>query len=154
MVSFEKSVGVVVFRKEGDKLEYLLLHYESGHWDFPKGHVEGAESEEETLRREAQEETGLSDLKIIQGFKKTIRYFYQAKGKEREKRIKTGKDVEIKKTVVYYAAETKSKEVSISFEHIDYAWLDYEKALERITYKNAKEILEEINEYLSKNSSV
>lgn len=149
MVSFEKSVGAVIFRREGNKLEYLLLHYESGHWDFPKGHIEGAESDEETLRREAREETGLSDLKIMPGFKKTIRYFYQAKGKEKEKRIKAGKDIKIEKTVVYYAAETKSKEVLISFEHIGYVWLDYEKALERVTYKNAKEILEEVNKCLN-----
>ncbi|MDZ4384915.1 MAG: NUDIX domain-containing protein, partial [Candidatus Moranbacteria bacterium] len=64
-ISFEKSVGAVVFRKKetGGK-EFLLLHYPSGHWDFPKGHIESGETEEGTLRREVEEETGLKDLKL------------------------------------------------------------------------------------------
>jgi hypothetical protein len=49
---WEVSVGAVVFTGEKNKRQYLLLHYPSGHFDFPKGHVEVGETEEETLRRE------------------------------------------------------------------------------------------------------
>ena len=35
----EKSAGAILFVKEKEP-RYLLLHYEAGHWDFPKGHVE------------------------------------------------------------------------------------------------------------------
>ncbi|MEW6722749.1 MAG: NUDIX domain-containing protein, partial [Candidatus Micrarchaeota archaeon] len=50
----EKSCGIILFR-EGEKRLYLLLHYEEGHWDFPKGHVEAGESEHEAASREAVE---------------------------------------------------------------------------------------------------
>ena len=54
----EKSAGAIVFRKEKEPV-YLLLHYEAKHWDFPKGHVEKNETDEQTVRREIQEETGI-----------------------------------------------------------------------------------------------
>ena len=60
----EKSAGAVVFRKEKEPL-YLLLHYEAKHWDFPKGHVEENESDNETVKREVEEETGIKDIEII-----------------------------------------------------------------------------------------
>ena len=68
----EKSAGALIFRMtpvksaEGGVSQeakqfngvknniphYLLLHYESGHWEFAKGHIEKGESEEQTVRRE------------------------------------------------------------------------------------------------------
>lgn len=59
----EKSAGAVIIN---DK-KVLLLHYSSGHWDFPKGHIEKGETELETAKREVKEETGLDikDFEII-----------------------------------------------------------------------------------------
>lgn len=151
MVTFEKSVGGVIFRREDSKIEYLLLHYPSGHWDFPKGHVENGETEQETLKREIAEETGISDLKIISGFRTQIKYFYRAKNQEMEKRKESGKSINIFKKVVYYIAETRTKSVEISFEHLGYAWLDSEQSLERITYKNGKDVLRKADDFLRKN---
>ena len=65
----EKSAGAIIFRKEEGNLCYLLLHYQSGHWDSLKGHIEKEESMEETVRREVEEETGIKDIKIIPSFK-------------------------------------------------------------------------------------
>jgi hypothetical protein len=47
-------------------------------------------------------------------------------------------------------AETKEKNVQISFEHIGYEWLPYEEAIKRLTFQNAKEILQKANEFLNK----
>lgn len=141
MLSFEKSIGAVVFRVEGGQPVFLLLHYPSGHWDFPKGHQEKGENDEETLRREVEEETGIQDLKVFPYSKKQVRYFYQAKGNEKKKRIKQGTGTKIFKRVVYYAAETKTQEVEISFEHVGYEWLSFEEALKRITFKNSKDVI-------------
>jgi 8-oxo-dGTP pyrophosphatase MutT (NUDIX family) len=134
----EFSSGVVIFRKEAGNVIYLLLHYEAGHWDFVKGNVERDESEEETARRETEEEAGIKDLGFVAGFSEKIEYFYK-----RENRT-------IHKQVVFLLAETKTKEVKISWEHIGFEWLPYGKALERLTYKNAKEVLEKAHAFLVK----
>jgi bis(5'-nucleosidyl)-tetraphosphatase len=146
--AFEKSAGAVIFRKEGDKIYFLLLHYESGHWDFTKGHVEKEESETEALKREIQEETSIQNIKILPGFKKRVKYFYKAKGGELEERRKEGRPENVIKQVVYYLAETPEKEVKISFEHTGFQWLSYGEALKRITYKNSKEVLRKADIFL------
>ena len=73
----EKSAGAVIFRKEEDKVYYLLLCHQAGHWSFPKGNIEKGEKIEETIEREIQEETGITDIEFISGFKQTIKYFYK-----------------------------------------------------------------------------
>jgi len=131
----EKSAGAVLFRKSNE-IKYLLLHYEEGHWDFPKGHIEEGETEIETLKREVEEETGIKGIEILDSFKEKIQYYY------------TFNEEKILKEVVFYLAKTKTKEVKLSNEHIGYTWLSYEKALEKLTFKNAKDILEKVNEFL------
>ena len=149
LLVFEKSVGAVIFRRREDgKKEFLLLHYPSGHWDFPKGHVEKGENEEETLRREVKEETGIKDLQILPKFRKQLFYFYQAKGQEREKRLAKGKSINIFKRVVFYLAETSQQEVKISFEHVDHQWLAIEEALKKITFPAPRKILEKAQNFL------
>lgn len=132
----EKSAGAVIFRKEGGKVYYLLLHYQSGHWDFPKGNIEKGEKLEDTARRETKEETGIEDINFTPGLKESIKYFYRLKKKN------------IFKIVTFFLAETKTKKVKISWEHIGYKWLPYEEALEQLTFKNAKEILKKANRFL------
>lgn len=134
----EVSAGAVVFREADDKIEYLLLHYESGHWDFPKGNVEKGEAERETVAREVEEETGLLAIEFVEGFKEEIRYFYKREGKT------------IAKRVVFYLSEAKEGEVKLSYEHIGYDWLPYNEALDKLTYKNAKDVLRKANDFLSR----
>ncbi len=73
----EKSAGAIIFRKDNNIPYYLLLHYESGHWGFPKGHIEENENEEGAARREIEEETGIKNIKIIDGFKEYEKYFFR-----------------------------------------------------------------------------
>lgn len=171
MIAFEKSVGAVVFRSpryssgeagrkdpvksaeadhgaSNNKIKYLLLNYRGGHWDFPKGHSGKNENDEETLRREVAEETGIQDLEIIPDFKKQIRYFYRAKDNEKIERKQNGKSINIFKKAIFYLAETKTEDVQTSFEHLGYVWLNYSDALERLTYKNAKNVLKKAQEFL------
>ena len=139
----EKSAGAVIFRKEGNKIYYLLLHYPSSakapkeYWDFPKGHIEKGENLEETVKREIEEETGLTDIKFVEGFKEGIKYFFKFK------------EVNILKFVTFYLVKTKTKDIKISREHLDYKWLFYKEAIEKLTFKNAKEILKKANDYFS-----
>lgn len=145
----EISVGAVVFRRQGNKIYYLLLHYEAGHWGFPKGHIEKGENEKETLIREIKEETGLEDIKIISGFKEYIKYIFRNVYKL-EKKEKT-KASWVFKIVIYYLIEVRTKEVKISFEHTGYKWLEYQEALKCLTFKNTKEVLKKAHKFLLKN---
>src|SRR5574341_1111364 len=131
----KKSCGAIVF-KRNIEVKYLLLHYEAGHWDYVKGEVERGESEKDTALRELEEETGITDGRFIGDFREEISYFYKMRGQT------------IHKVVVFLLIETQTSEISLSFEHIGYEWLDYQKAMERLTYKNAKDVLEKAHNYL------
>ena len=144
----EKSAGAVVFRKEDSKAYYLLLHYEAGHWGFPKGHIEEKEEEKETVKREVAEETGIKDIKIINGFKEYVKYFFRKSYNLKKSEKKEAPWVF--KIVTFYLAETKTEEVKISFEHVNYKWLSYEQAIKKLTFKTAKEILKKANDFLVK----
>ncbi len=132
----EKSAGAVVFYCEGNSIEYLLLLYEAGHWDFPKGNIEEGEEIVETVRREIFEETGIKNITFVPGFKHEIRYFYKKMG-----------DI-VNKKVIFYLVRSHEKNVTLSSEHKDYMWLDYENALKKLTYKTAKETLTKAHNFL------
>lgn len=147
----EKSAGAIIYREEpaspgqgGEgKIYYLLLHYpainrKGGHWEFAKGHVEKNETEEQTIKREVQEETGLEDIEILPGFKEYIKYFFKAKQNPHW----------IFKLVIFYVARTNTKEIKLSPEHIGFDWLPFDQAFKKITYKNSKELLKKANEFI------
>ena len=131
----EKSVGAVLFKKTGEKPEFLLLHYPAGHWGIPKGHVEGNETEEETVRREILEETSLSNIELIPNFRHEITYFFR-RGKET-----------IFKEVTVFLARVGEEKVSISNEHTGFEWLSFDYAMQRLTFKNTKDAFEKASSF-------
>lgn len=143
-MSHEQSAGAVVFRHEkGEKgrILYLLLQYEKGHWEFPRGLVgdnDKEESETDAVMREIVEETGITDAKLVGDFRETSAWFFKRDGKV------------VHKEAAYYLAETKQEKVTLSFEHKNYAWLPCEEAVEKVTFKNAKEILRKADNFLQK----
>lgn len=132
----EKSCGIIVFHEDEEERKYLLLHYPSGHWDFPKGHIEEGETEKETAARELLEETGIADIEFVEGFRETIDYIYRQKGELSNK------------LVVYFLAKTNLQKVKMSHEHKDFTWLPYEAAFNRVTFDNAKNLLKKAKEFL------
>lgn len=125
----EKSAGILLFREDSGKKMFLLLHYPSGHWDFIKGRIEKNESPRQAALREAMEETGITDIEFSEGFEEKIQYSYQFNGKE------------VRKEVVFFLAKTKTTDVKISHEHLNYIWLEFNEALQKTTYQNAKNLL-------------
>ncbi len=134
----EKSCGAVVFKRNGE-VKYLLLLYDAGHWDYVKGQVEPHESERDTVTRELKEETGITDAHFIENFREEINYFYRREGRT------------VYKEVVFYLMESKESRVKLSYEHIGYEWLNYEQAMAKLTFANAKIVLEKAYEFLKKN---
>ncbi|MBU2028517.1 NUDIX domain-containing protein [Patescibacteria group bacterium] len=150
MFTFEKSVGAVVFRRENNEIKYLLLNHGGDYWNFPKGHTEAKETNKETLRREIEEETGLTDVQIMPSFKHRAFYFYQAKGREKEERKVAGREINIFKMVVFYLAEAQNQDVHVSSEHTGFEWLKFEEALEKLQYKSSKKLLRKVQKELEK----
>jgi 8-oxo-dGTP pyrophosphatase MutT (NUDIX family) len=136
----ETSSGVVLFRKEDEKILFLLLHYPSGHWDFVKGKMEEGESPHETAIRETNEETGITDIEFLDNFEEWIQYNFQFQGEL------------VQKKVVFFLGETKTKDVKISHEHLNFTWMDYTTAMEKTTFDNAKTVLSKSYALLSKTS--
>lgn len=134
----QRSAGVVVYRYNEARYqrEYLLLQYLGGHWDFPKGKLEGAEEWLEAALREVHEETGL-DVAIDPNFKHMFSYrFYDARGRG------------VEKTVVFYLGEAPDLPVKLSKEHVDYIWLPFDQAIDIVTFENAKTLINKAESHL------
>jgi 8-oxo-dGTP pyrophosphatase MutT (NUDIX family) len=146
----EKSAGAIIFHKENGKIEYLLLKGSGGtkNWTLPKGLIEKGEDLEEAALRESREETGLENLRLIPGFKETVRFFFKAKyDYQLERGLKIGQT--ILKFVTYFLAESPSREVKISFEHEDYGWFSFEEAAEKLKKtKTNLDALKKADEFL------
>lgn len=127
----EKSAGFILisdnFRVSLPSV--LLLHYTSGHWDFPKGNIEINETEMEAATRELKEETGIEIFTLIPGFRHILNYNYYRKS------------TVISKQVILFLASTYVDGVVISNEHIGYQWAEINSAVNQLTYSNAKTAL-------------
>ncbi len=121
----EKSCGCVIV----DDNKVLLVKHNAGHWDFPKGHIENNETEEQTALREVKEETNI-DVVIIPGYRYTIEY----SPKEN-----------VLKEVVFFLANKISDELKPQESEIsDIRWVEVNEAIEQITYDDSKNILRKI----------
>lgn len=129
----EYSVAAVVFYEK----EFLLLKYEMGHWGFVKGNKEKGETNEDTIMRELEEETGITDALIIPGFEQKYDYFYNFQ------------DELIHKYVTCLLIKSNTQQVELSYEHTDYEWLSYEDTLEKLSHENTKEVLKIAKKFLS-----
>jgi len=132
----QKSAGIVLFRNASNKNEFLLLNYPQGHWDFVKGKVEPGETPHKTALRETKEETGISDIEFIDDFEESVEYDFRFKNED------------IHKKVIFFLAKTNEKKISLSHEHNDFVWLEYDDALKKTTFRNAKNVLSKANEFL------
>ena len=133
----EVSAGIILFN-DVDKRKFLLLNYPSKHWDFVKGKMEKGETPHETAIRETKEETGISDVEFIDGFEEEIEYYFYAENQE------------IHKKVIFFLGKTETTEIVLSHEHLDFIWLEFDNALSKTTYENAKNLLKKSKVFLDK----
>ncbi|MDX9893203.1 MAG: NUDIX domain-containing protein [Patescibacteria group bacterium] len=139
----EKTVGVITFKRDGHSIRYLLLHHGGSYWNFPKGRQEGLETELESALRELREETGITNIKIIDGFCDGYDYDFDTV-------IEDGVKEKVCKQAVFYLGEVLENEVKISDEHIDYGWFDFKTAQDRMFYQEGRSLLKRAHAFLSK----
>ncbi len=139
----EKSAGFVIYKKEKEKIEFLLLKYpsenrERDYWGLPKGHIEKGESAKEAALRELHEETGLkeSEIKTYPEFRETNKYYFKHEGET------------IFKIVIYFLAQTEKETITVSHEHSDFKWVDLNQAMKLIPFKNIREIVKKANGFI------
>ncbi len=127
----EKSCGAIVYNDD----KVLLIKHNAGHIAFPKGHVEGNETEEETAYREILEETGL-ETKIDNRFRYVISY--------------SPKPLIMKDVVYFVATVTGGKEKPQLEEVSEVMWMPMDRAMEMITFDNDKKVLANALKYINR----
>lgn len=132
----EKSCGAIVYRQQEDAVQLLMIkHRFSGHWSFPKGHIEAGEHENETALREVQEETGL-EIVLQRGFRESVEYCPSP---------------DVKKQVVYFlgvpsggALKKQDSEVS------DICWMGFDRAQREVTFNNDRMLIRKVGRHLER----
>ena len=137
----EISAGIIVYRKTNQGLRFLLLYHGGRYWNFPKGHIEAEEKALQAAIRETMEEAGLkrADLKIDNIFKAYEKFnFFKNK-------------VKVFKTVIFYLAETKNREIRISGEHEGFGWFSYKEAINLLQkHKDSATLLKKANYFIQR----
>ncbi|MBQ9375278.1 MAG: NUDIX domain-containing protein [Ruminococcus sp.] len=130
----EKSCGAIVYRKYHGNTEILLIkHVNSGHWSFPKGHVEGDETEVETAKREILEETGI-EVNLDPTFREIVTYSPK-------------KDTQ--KNVVYFIARAKNTNYVPQEEEIaEIKWVEIDLAGQVLSYENDRSIVNKAKKFI------
>lgn len=134
-MKYEKSCGAIIFTNIDGKIKYVIEQQIEGFHGFPKGHVEGNETEKETALREVFEEVGLKPT-IVEGFRTTDEHLMPKKPG-------------VLKQVVYFLAEYENQEIKIQEAELKEAKLmTYEEAMEVFEYESSKRMLTEANQFL------
>ncbi len=135
-MKYIRSCGFVAFDRVNGKNRYLIIKSHNGDIGFPKGHVEPGESELQTAIRELKEETNI-EVRAIDGFVRKIEYPLP------------GRADTLKQSVYFLGERITDNIVCQECEVADAAFLPYEEALERLTFKETKEILSDIERFLN-----
>lgn len=125
----EFSAGGVIYKKEGDTVQFVMILNSYDSWTFPKGHIEPKEKPVEAALREVQEETGLKELETYDLIQK-IDYFFK------------NDEATIHKYVYFYLMEEKGNGVLVAQESEvqDIAWIDIDEVPDKLTYKEDIEV--------------
>jgi len=124
------AAGVILFHRAEDGTRLLILrNAKHGTWGFPKGHAEAGESTLETARRETEEETGVTEFRLLSGFEDEIEY---------DVTTRTGP---ARKVVTYFLGEVERPTFRRSDEHDADRWATEEEAGALITHENLRGVL-------------
>ena len=136
----QTSSGGVIFRNSRKGIEVALIAVKNKTvWCLPKGAIDKNEDFQTAAVREVREETGLSG-EIIDKIGK-ISYWYFIKDE----------NVKFNKTVYFYLMEYKSGNTDEHDREVDESrWFLIDEAINKLTYKGEKEILQKARQMIEK----
>ena len=136
-----RVVDAYVYRKTRDKIKYLILKrartkmYEHL-WQGVAGKIEKGEQAWQAAIRELKEETGLDPIRIFVA--DHVSKFYETHGD----RVNL---------VPVFGIEVDSDIISLSREHSDFKWVDYDSACSYLVWRGQKKGIYIVNEMIISN---
>jgi 8-oxo-dGTP pyrophosphatase MutT (NUDIX family) len=125
-----RAAGGVVLRREGDDFEVVLVYRRRYRdWTFPKGKANPGESDEDCALREVEEETG---LRCELGEELETTAYRDSKDRE--------------KIVRYWHMRVVEGELHPRNEIDAAEWIPVEDAVDRLSYRRDREVLEPLLE--------
>jgi len=121
------SAGGLVYNKNLNK--FLLIKDSYGRWALPKGKLEKDETASIAAYREISEETGISQMNLLEKLGE-IKYYFKIHGQS------------IFKIVHYFLFITEQEEIHPDKKEIkDARWFEAKEAFHNFAYKNTKPLL-------------
>jgi 8-oxo-dGTP pyrophosphatase MutT (NUDIX family) len=135
------SAGAIILREVKGQIKIALARHSraANSWALPKGHVEDGESLQETALREVYEETGLSNVQLIQYLGSILRASTKSNG-----------DV-IQKTIHFYLAYSFSQPklpTPTDQKFVEVGWFSPKEAIKLLPYESDQDFLREHLELL------
>ncbi len=127
----ETSAGGVVYRVVEGAPRFLLIRDSYQNWGFPKGHLKRGEPPERAALREVTEETGLTTL-APRGPLGTIQWWFRFRGRRIHKRC----HFFLIESPAGGTAPQRAEGIT------ECRWLAAADAMRKVSYENAREVLE------------
>lgn len=135
----ERSAGGVVVRWIEGAPHVLLIRDPYRNWGLPKGHLEEGEDARQAAVREVAEETGLAHLELGPELG-TIDWYFRRRGQL------------VRKFCTFFLMRSLEGEAIPEVREgiTECAWLPLARALDRITYENARGTLRQAGRLLER----
>ncbi len=138
------QLQIIIFRKNQDTTEYLLLkrtEEKGGFWQGVSGGLESEENVMQGIKRELFEEIGINETKRIIDkfhffqFEDKITSFFEKKVSDTEKIILSEYvfAVEINSNIIIDIDKNPCK------EHTEYKWVEFDEAINLLYWQNNKD---------------
>ncbi len=128
----EDAKGQILLVKEDVSKHSIPV---DSYWDLPGGRMNKGENILETLSREIEEETGITEVLDPQ--------FFTAAISHHELKLASGEIVGLV-LMVYKIKVRPDVTIKLSREHLDYEWVSRSEAKERLTHKYPKEFIDQL----------
>lgn len=138
MIRREESFGTIPLTQEGGIWRVFLIQHQKGkHWGFPKGHKEGDEDAKAAAIRELLEETALGVMRFLSPEPLIEEYRFRREG------------LPVVKRVEYYIVEATGTYDLEPEEVQDGRWFTLKEAALQVTFPEAKQILQKVENFLA-----